>query len=302
MNELERSADMAMHCVENRGKNGFEIFNETISEASAARMATERELCWALLNGELRVCCQPQVNAMSEIIVGFEALIRWEHPGKGLIYLNDFIPIAEEIGLIFGVGNAVLETVCQDILSWRKADIENVRVLVNISALQVEQSDFIEHIVDSLKRYELPGACLEVEITENVIVNDRSQVVQKLRHLTSLGIRITTDDFGTGYSSLSYLQQFPINTFKIDKSIVSSIHVNAGGASIVNRIVAMAQGLSLNLITEGLETDPQLEYLRILGCAEVQGWLFGIAENADKTRLLLEHVGSGLTIRTMKKS
>jgi len=141
-----------------------------------------------------------------------------------------------------------------------------------------------------------------VEITENVIMNDMSQVVQKLRHLTSLGIKIAIDDFGTGYSSLSYLQQFPINTLKIDKSFVSSIHVNAGGTSIVNAIVAMAQGLNLNLIAEGVETDPQLEYLRSLGCAEIQGWLFGKAESADKTRLLLEYVGSGRNIRTMNKS
>ncbi|MFT4719312.1 MAG: diguanylate cyclase (GGDEF)-like protein/PAS domain S-box-containing protein [Candidatus Azotimanducaceae bacterium] len=301
MDELERSADMAMHCVKDRGKNGFEFFNETMNETSTARMVIERELRRALLNGELQVCYQPQVNAVSEMIVGFEALIRWEHPEKGLIYPNDFIPIAEETGLILDVGNVVLETVCQDISNWRKEGIENVRVSVNFSALQVEQSDFIEHIIGSLKRYGLPGGCLEVEITENVIMNDMSQVVQKLRHLTSLGIKIAIDDFGTGYSSLSYLQQFPINTLKIDKSFVSSIHVNAGGTSIVNAIVAMAQGLNLNLIAEGVETDPQLEYLRSLGCAEIQGWLFGKAESADKTRLLLEHVGSGRTIRTMTK-
>jgi diguanylate cyclase (GGDEF)-like protein/PAS domain S-box-containing protein len=302
MDELVRSADMAMYCVKDRGKNGFEFFNETMNETSTARMVIERELRRALLNGELRVCYQPQVNAVSEMIVGFEALIRWEHPEKGLIYPNDFIPIAEETGLILDVGNFVLETVCQDIFKWRETGIENVRVSVNFSALQVQQSDFIEHIVDSLKRYELPGGCLEVEITENVIMNDMSQVVQKLRHLTSIGIKIAIDDFGTGYSSLSYLQQFPINTLKIDKSFVSSIHVNAGGTSIVNAIVAMAQGLNLNLIAEGVETDPQLEYLRSLGCAEIQGWLFGKAESADKTRLLLEHVSSGQTIRTMKKS
>jgi diguanylate cyclase (GGDEF)-like protein/PAS domain S-box-containing protein len=302
MDELVRSADMAMYCVKDRGKNGFEFFNETMNETSTARMVIERELRRALLSDELQVCYQPQVNAMSEMIVGFEALIRWEHPEKGLIYPNDFIPIAEETGLILDVGNFVLETVCQDISKWRETGIENIRVSVNFSALQVEQSDFIEHIVDSLKRYELPGGCLEVEITENVIMNDMSQVVQKLRHLTSLGIKIAIDDFGTGYSSLSYLQQFPINTLKIDKSFVSSIHVNAGGTSIVNAIVAMAQGLNLNLIAEGVETDPQLEYLRSLGCAEIQGWLFGKAESADKTRLLLEYVGSGRNIRTMNKS
>jgi predicted signal transduction protein with EAL and GGDEF domain len=299
MDALVRSADMAMYTVKDRGKNGFEFFNETMNETSTARMTIERELRRALVNDELKVCYQPQVNAISEQIVGFEALIRWEHPEKGLIYPNDFIPIAEETGLILDVGNFVLETVCYDISNWREAGIENIRVSVNFSALQVEQCDFIERIVESLHRYDLPGCCLEVEITENVIMNDMSQVVQKLRQLTSLGIKIAIDDFGTGYSSLSYLQQFPINTLKIDKSFVSSINVNAGGTSIVNAIVAMAQGLNLNLIAEGVETDPQLEYLRSLGCAEIQGWLFGKAESAEQTQRLLEHIGSGHAVRTM---
>jgi diguanylate cyclase (GGDEF)-like protein/PAS domain S-box-containing protein len=299
MDALVRSADMAMYTVKDRGKNGFEFFNETMNETSTARMTIERELRRALVNDELKVCYQPQVNAISEQIVGFEALIRWEHPEKGLIYPNDFIPIAEETGLILDVGNFVLETVCYDISNWREAGIENIRVSVNFSALQVEQCDFIERIVESLHRHDLPGCCLEVEITENVIMNDMSQVVQKLRQLTSLGIKIAIDDFGTGYSSLSYLQQFPINTLKIDKSFVSSINVNAGGTSIVNAIVAMAQGLNLNLIAEGVETDPQLEYLRSLGCAEIQGWLFGKAESAEQTQRLLEHIGSGHAVRTM---
>jgi len=135
MNELERSADMAMHCVKDRGENGFEFFNETINETLTARTVIERELRRALSSGELRVCCQRQVSAASDIIAGFEALIHWEYPEKGLIYPNDFIPIAEETGLILDVGNVVLETVCQDIFSWRKADIESVRVSVNFSAL-----------------------------------------------------------------------------------------------------------------------------------------------------------------------
>jgi diguanylate cyclase (GGDEF)-like protein/PAS domain S-box-containing protein len=299
MEMLVRSADMAMYCVKDRGKNGFEFFDESMNEVSSARMNTERELRRALANGDLRVCYQPQVNAITEKIVGFEALIRWEHPETGLIYPNDFIPVAEETGLILEVGNFVLETACQDIRRWRDAGIENIRVSINFSALQVEQADFIERIVAVLARYELPGNCLEVEITENVIMNDMSHVIQKLRLLTTLGIKIAVDDFGTGYSSLSYLQQFPINTLKIDKSFVGSINVNAGGTSIVNAIVAMAQGLSLNLIAEGVETDPQLDYLRGLGCAEIQGWLFGKAESADNTQRLLEQINLGINIRTM---
>ncbi|MEX0942017.1 MAG: EAL domain-containing protein [Pseudomonadales bacterium] len=295
---LIQSADLAMYSVKDKGKNGFEFFKESMNETSNARLNTERQLRRALVNDELRVCYQPQVNAITEKIVGFEALIRWEHPEHGLVFPNDFIPIAEETGLILEVGTFVLETTCRDICAWREAGMDNVRVSVNFSAAQIEQPDFIEQIVELLKRHDLPGRCLEVEITENVIMNDMANVIQKLRRLTALGIKIAVDDFGTGYSSLSYLQQFPINTLKIDKAFVSSINVSEGGTSIVNAIVAMAKGLSLNLVAEGVETDPQLEYLRELGCAEIQGWLFGKAESAETTRELLQRIAAGANIRS----
>ncbi|MCB1646965.1 MAG: diguanylate cyclase, partial [Pseudomonadales bacterium] len=199
MEELIRSADLAMYCVKDRGKNGYEYFDQAMNETSSARLMIERELRRALANDDLVVCYQPQVNAMTEKVVGFEALIRWHHPENGLVYPGDFIPIAEETGLILEVGNFVLETACRDLRNWRDAGIENIRVSINFSAAQVEQDDFISRITDTLKAYELPGSCLEVEITENVIMNDMAQVIQKLRQLTRLGIKIAVDDFGTGY-------------------------------------------------------------------------------------------------------
>jgi diguanylate cyclase (GGDEF)-like protein/PAS domain S-box-containing protein len=294
---LIRSADLAMYCVKDKGKNGYEFYTEEMNESSTSRLNTERELRRALANDDLHVCYQPQVNAQTEAVVGFEALLRWEHPENGVIFPGDFIPIAEETGLILEIGNFVLETACSDMRNWRDAGIENVRVSVNFSAQQVEHDDFIERIVETLKRYELPGSALEVEITENVIMTDMSSVIQKLRKITALGIKIAVDDFGTGYSSLSYLQQFPINTLKIDKSFVSSINVSEGGTSIVNAIVAMAKGLSLNLIAEGVETDPQLEYLKELGCTEIQGWLFGKAVPESQTRELLHRLQQGTALR-----
>lgn len=294
---LIQSADLAMYAVKDRGKNGYEFFNASMNETSNARLNTERELRRALANDDLSVCYQPQVNAMTEQVVGFEALLRWQHPEQGVVFPGDFIPIAEETGLIIDIGNFVLATACRDLRSWREAGIDNVRVSINFSAAQVEQDDFIDRIVDTLRENQLPGSCLEVEITENVIMSDMAQVIQKLRRLTALGIKIAVDDFGTGYSSLSYLQQFPINTLKIDKSFVGSINVSESGTSIVNAIVAMAKGLSLNLIAEGVETDPQLEYLKSLGCAEIQGWLFGKAESAERTRQLLEDIRAGADIR-----
>ncbi|HKI74488.1 MAG TPA: EAL domain-containing protein [Pseudomonadales bacterium] len=294
---LIQSADLAMYCVKDRGKNGYAFFNEEMNETSNARLNTERELRRALAGGDLRVCYQPQVNALTEKVVGFEALVRWEHPENGVVFPADFIPIAEETGLILEVGNFVLETACSDMKTWRDAGIENIRVAINFSAAQLDQDDFIDRIVDTLRRYELPGSCLEVEITENVIMADMARVIQKLRRLTALGIKIAVDDFGTGYSSLSYLQQFPINTLKIDKSFVGSINVSESGTSIVNAIVAMAKGLDLNLVAEGVENDPQLEYLRDLGCSEIQGWLFGKAESAEHTHRLLEALRGGSNIR-----
>lgn len=296
---LIQSADLAMYCVKDRGKNGYAFFNEEMNETSNARLNTERELRRALANNDLRVCYQPQVNAITECVVGFEALIRWEHPENGVVFPGDFIPIAEETGLIIEVGNFVLETACRDLNTWREAGIDNIRVAINFSAPQVDQEDFIDRIVDTLQRYKLPGSCLEVEITENVIMADMAHVIQKLRKLTALGIKIAVDDFGTGYSSLSYLQQFPINTLKIDKSFVGSINVSESGTSIVNAIVAMAKGLDLNLIAEGVENDPQLEYLKELGCSEIQGWLFGKAESAEHTQHLLEQIRSGTDIRAV---
>jgi diguanylate cyclase (GGDEF)-like protein/PAS domain S-box-containing protein len=298
MESLIQSADLAMYCVKDRGKNGFEFFNESMNEISTARHTIERDLRKALVSDELKVCYQPQVNASTENIVGFEALIRWQHSENGLIFPDEFIPIAEETGLILDVGNFVLETACRDIAFWRAKGVENIKVAINFSASQVDQNDFIDRIVDTLERHELPGSCLEVEITENIIMNDTSQVIQKLRKLTSLGIKIAIDDFGTGYSSLSYLQQFPINTLKIDKSFVGSIHVNEGATSIVHAIITMAHGLKLNLIAEGVETDTQLEYLKSLGCAEIQGWLFGKAESAETTSDILSRIRDGGCLRS----
>jgi len=295
---LIQSADMAMYFVKDKAKNGFEFFREEMTEMSNARVATERELRKAIANNELIVCYQPQVRAQTEEIIGFEALVRWEHPENGTVYPDDFIPIAEETGLILPLGDYILKTVCTDIKRWKDNGLENVRVSINFSALQVEQDDFIDNITYALEEFELPGNSIEVEITENTIMSDMSHVIQKLRELTSLGIKIAIDDFGTGYSSLSYLQQFPINTLKIDKTFIGSIHVNEGGTSIVNAIVAMAKGLNLDLVAEGVETDPQLEYLKSLGCESIQGYLFGKAEGADRTEEILIRVMNGDQVRS----
>ena len=288
-----------MYSVKERGKNGYEFFHPSMNEASSARLDTERELRKALTTDDIKVCYQPQVNAITEKLVGFEALIRWEHPTNGLIYPGDFIPIAEETGIILELGRYVLDRACADVKKWRKAGMKNVRVSINFSSVQVEHDTFIEDVLSALDKHDLPGKALEVEITENVIMNDMSSAIRKLRELATHDIKVAIDDFGTGYSSLSYLQQFPINTLKIDKSFVSSINESEEATSIVDAIVAMAKGLKLELIAEGVETDPQLEYLKSLGCESIQGYLFGKAEGVERTTEILSCIEQGDLVRNL---
>lgn len=296
---LIASADLAMYSVKDHGKNGYKFYDPTMHEASNVRLTTERELRKALTTDDIKVCYQPQVDTITEKLIGFEALIRWEHPENGLIYPGEFIPIAEETGLILELGRYVLDRACADVRRWRDEGMKHLRVSINFSAMQLDQDCFIDEIKDALQKHKLPGSSLEVEITENVIMNDMPSVIPKLRELTTMGIKIAIDDFGTGYSSLSYLQQFPISTLKIDKSFISSIDVNESATSIVDAIVAMAKGLKLNLIAEGVETEPQLQYLKQLGCESIQGFLFGKAEDAERTREILDSIEKGDDIRDL---
>lgn len=193
----------------------------------------------------------------------------------------------------------MLDRACADVARWRAEGMTDVRVSINFSGMQVEQDSFIDEIKGALSKHNLPGEALEVEITENVIMNDMSSVIKKLRELAGLNIKIAVDDFGTGYSSLSYLQQFPINTLKIDKSFISTMNETEEATSIVDAIVAMAKGLKLSLIAEGVETDPQLEYLKSLGCEAIQGYLFGKAEGAERTKEILARIENGEAIRNL---
>jgi len=295
---LVKNADLAMYSVKDKGKNAYEFFNKNETRAPSAHLKMEQDLRHALANNELRVCYQPKVRTHTEKVVGFEALVRWQHPARGIIMPDDFIPIAEETSQIRDVGDFVLDTVCRDLGTWRDCGIDNIRVSINYSASQINQENFVEKIENALKQYNLPAQCLEIEITEDTLMNHMSHLVRKLHRLKETGIEIAVDDFGTGYSSFNYLQQFPINTLKIDKSFIQSIHTKKGGASIVNAIVAMAKGLDLNLVAEGVETDSQLEYLKQLGCPEIQGWLFGKAESADQTRMILDRIMRGEKFRS----
>ncbi|MCG8379589.1 MAG: EAL domain-containing protein [Proteobacteria bacterium] len=295
---LIKNADRAMYSVKDKGKNAYEFFNNEVTRETSTYLRIEHDLRHAIANNELKVCYQPKVQTSTEKVVGFEALVRWQHPEKGDILPDDFIPVAEETSLIRDIGDFVLYTVCRDINNWRDTGIDNIRVSINYSSSQIVQENFVEKVFDTLSQFDLPPRCLEIEITEDALVNHMSHLVSKLQRLKSMGIEIAVDDFGTGYSSFNYLQQFPINTLKIDKSFIHSMHAKKGGASIVNAMVAMASGLELNLVAEGVETEKQLEYLKELGCPEIQGWLFGKAESAEQTHSILDQIMKGEKIRT----
>ncbi|GGE68518.1 hypothetical protein GCM10011533_21120 [Streptosporangium jomthongense] len=288
MDQLIQNADIAMYHVKARGKDNYCFFSESMSVDSTYRLNLERDLRLALEREELRVFYQPQVCASTNRIVGLEALVRWQHPERGLLYPRDFLGLAEETGLIGLVSEQVLDQACMEVSQWIRSGHPDLRLAVNLSPVEVDHPRFVETLMDRVKANRFPAGNLEIEITENVIMNDLEQISQKLRELANIGIRIAIDDFGTGYSSLNYLHRLPIHTLKVDQSFVKAIRSSADDACIVNAIVAMAHGLKLEIIAEGVETDKQLEYLRTLGCHQVQGFFYGPAQPATDIAKLLK--------------
>jgi len=285
---LIQSADIAMYHVKGRGKNGYQFFSDDMNHKFSTRLSLERELRAALSTGQLRVYYQPQVDLTDGSIVGVEALVRWQHPRHGLIEPAEFLPVAEETGLITQVDEWVQVHSFAEVAEWRRAGFGDVRLSVNMSSQQLEQDAFLERFLSNLDASGLAADRLKIEITENAIMRDLEVIVPKLRALRKSGVRIAIDDFGTGYSSLSYLQRFPVNTLKIDRSFVGDIRADLGDASIINAIVAMARGLKLDLIAEGVETRTQLRYLRSQGCREVQGFIFSRPIPAGEIKSLLQ--------------
>jgi diguanylate cyclase (GGDEF)-like protein/PAS domain S-box-containing protein len=284
---LIQSADIAMYHVKGRGKNGYQFFSEEMNHKLTTRLSLERELRSALSNGELCVYYQPQVSLQDGRIVGVEALVRWQHPRLGLIAPDEFLSVAEETGLVTQLDDWVQRRAFADVAEWRKSGLGDVRLSVNVSAQQLESEAFVARFLALLDASGMPAELVKIEITENTCMKDMDVMVPRLRELRRHGLRIAIDDFGTGYSSLSYLQQFPISTLKIDRSFVCDIRGDQTDASIVDAIVAMAHGLKLDLIAEGVETRTQLAYLRSHGCLEVQGYIFSRPVPAAELKTML---------------
>ncbi len=287
---LIHNADIAMYHIKSRGKNGYQFFAEEMNNRFSTRLILERELRNGLNRSELEVHYQPQVCLNTGHISGVEALVRWRHPERGLIAPAEFLPLAEETGLIVALDEYVQRRAFSDLASWAREGVGDVRLSVNVSAAQLEKEGFVEQFTGAMQEAGIEPGRIKLEITENTLMQDMEVIIPKLKALRLLGARVAIDDFGTGYSSLSYLRQFPINTLKIDRSFVLDIREEEaeGEASIVNAIVAMAQGLKLDLIAEGVENHTQLSYLKAQGCSEVQGYIYAAPMPSDAMLAMLK--------------
>ena len=285
---LIQNADIAMYHVKARGKNGYQFFSEEMNQQFSSRLKLEREIRNALAEKEFEVFYQPQVSMDTGTISGVEALVRWRHQSRGLIDPGEFLPLAQETGLLVQIDEFVQRQAFQDVAGWHRAGLGPIDVAVNLTSSQIEQDSFIDHFKTSLRSSGLAPTSVKMEITESTLMQDVELIVPKLRLIRSLGARIAIDDFGTGYSSLSYLHQFPINSLKIDCAFVRDIRAEDQDASIVDAIVAMAKGLRLDLVAEGVENRTQLKYLKARGCEEVQGYIFSPPVPAGDLAILLK--------------
>lgn len=287
MDMLIKNADIAMYHVKDQGKNAYKFFSNDMNTPYFRNLSLDTGIHRALDNKEFSLLYQPQVDLKTGEITGVEALLRWEHPEHGSISPSEFIPFAEETGLIVDIGNWVIKTALKELKRWMDAGLPQIRMAINISTRHLAEKDIVKTICTALKNTGVPGDCLEIEITENAIMDDMDSVIQKLKKLACNGVTIAIDDFGTGYSSLTYLHKLPIHTLKIDRTFLQDSSFSKNDHTIVNTIVAMAKGLHLNVIAEGVETQKQLDYLRELECNEAQGFLFGKPFSSDIIAQLL---------------
>ncbi len=277
-----RDADVAVYEAKSAGKSRLSVFEADMQERIAARMVLESELRRAFEEGQFEVHYQPVVHAETGTIVGFEALIRWRHPERGLLAAGEFIGVCEEMGLIVPLGNWILTVACRQARDWQPLDpARRMTMAINLSARQLFDSDLVAEVKEALSAADLPGDALVLEITERLLLVDSPFVLHQLDELKQLGIRIAIDDFGTGYSSLAYLRDFPIDILKIDRSFIEPIGDDRQAVALVRSIIGIAEALDLDVIAEGAETLAQVEVLSQIGCYVIQGYYFGEPTSAN---------------------
>ncbi len=289
--EIMRDADIAMYQAKMLGKANYMIFNTEMRKQAINRLSMENDLHHALTLGEFTLHYQPIVTLKENMLAGFEALLRWQHPKKGYIPPEEFIPIAEETGLILDIGCWVLRQACNQIKNWQEQfpDYHDLFININISQKQFNQPEFVHKLRRVLKETVLVPSCVNLEITENVLMENAESMIEILNKIRELGVGLHVDDFGTGYSSLSYLQQFPIDTLKIDYSFINRIGTNGDRAEIVKTILVLARELGVDSIAEGIETENQMIQLRELDCHYGQGYFIGKPMHPDEVYELLQN-------------
>jgi EAL domain-containing protein (putative c-di-GMP-specific phosphodiesterase class I) len=289
------NADAAMYHAKKQGKNNFQFYRLTMNERAMERLNLENDLRKALARDELLLHFQPKVGIESGKVVGMEALIRWQHPEIGMVSPAEFIPMAEETGLIVPIGEWVLQAACAQINAWQAQGLAPIPVSVNISSQQFQHQELLITIGRLLESSGIPPERLMLEITESVIMQNTDSTFDILNTLTAMGLRLLIDDFGTGYSSLSYLKRLPVFAIKIDRSFINDIATNPDDAAIIKAIIAMAQNLKLKVVAEGVETEEQLAFLRDEQCDVMQGYLFSRPLPAEEVSKLLAQAKEGQT-------
>ncbi len=290
---LLKNLDSALYAAKNSGKNTFCYFDESINNDLMEKIELQSKLRNAIENEEFVVYYQPQVDLEHDTIVGFEALIRWNHPTKGLVNPTEFIPLAEETGLIVPIGEIVLREACEHLKCLEKLGFNNITISVNLSPRQFRDKELVSMVKRMIEEIQISPACLELEVTELVALENLDYSIQTIQALKEVGIRFALDDFGTGYSSMNYLKLLPVNNLKIDKSFLDTLGENESNRAIISAIIMLAKALNIEVVAEGVESSTQEKFLKDLSCNRVQGFLYSQPISKESVEQLLELIKNG---------